>query len=343
MTLSCVRALGGEGGVCSGAMQSIYNRIADSFRLKPAAIPGGWYNASDHRAHSPTGKAMPHADRPRFETLAIVGVGLIGGSIGLAARRFGAARHIIGVGRRQASLDEALAVGAIDEACLAPEDAGPRANLMVFCTPVDQIAHQVLAVAPRCAPGTLLTDGGSTKAGIVRSVEGKLPDGVAFVGSHPLAGSEKRGPRFADALLFKDRVTVLTPTARSDPDAVEKIAGFWRALGSRVKVMTPEDHDRALALTSHLPHLLATALSGILPGELRELAAGGFRDTTRIAAGDPSVWTGIFLQNRGAVLEALDKLQARLSILQQLIQAGDRAALDELLAQANTNRDALGS
>jgi prephenate dehydrogenase len=278
-----------------------------------------------------------------IDTLTIVGVGLIGGSIGLAAKRRGVARRVLGVGRRQASLDEALAVGAIDAAFLDPAPAVHQAQLTVFCTPVDQIADQVLALAPGCSPGTLLTDAGSTKAGIVNAVDGQLPEGIAFVGSHPLAGSEKKGPRFASPDLFHGRLTLITPAPRTDPGAVERIASFWKALGSQVRVMPPEEHDRALAFTSHLPHLAAAALAGILPPELYELCATGFRDTTRVAAGDPDLWSAIFAQNRSAMIAAVDALQACLVEYKRALIDRDRAALDTLLAQAKRTRDALGS
>jgi prephenate dehydrogenase len=279
----------------------------------------------------------------KIDTLTIVGVGLIGGSLGLAARRRGLAGRVLGVGRRPASLDEALRIGAIDEGSLDLAAAVQRAEVAVFCTSVDDIAPQVLAAAPGCAPGTLLTDAGSTKAAIVQAVEGRLPAGVAFVGAHPLAGSEKRGPAHARADLFQDRVTVLTPTARTDPTALERARAFWQALGCRVLVMSPEDHDQALALTSHLPHLLASALAGLLPPALSELTATGFRDGTRVAAGDPALWTGILLQNRAALVEAVGLLQERVSDFQRALLAQDRTALGALLTQGKKVRDALGN
>jgi prephenate dehydrogenase len=286
---------------------------------------------------------MPQAVEQNVSTLTILGVGLIGGSIGLAAKQRGLARRVLGVGRQQRSLDEALAVGAIDEAHLDAATAVRDADLVVFCTPVDRIAEQVVALADSYRPGAVLTDAGSTKAAIVHGIDGKLPTTVAFVGSHPLAGSEKKGARFAEARLFEGRVTVLTPTARTDPATVERVSAFWQALGSRVKVMTPEAHDRALALTSHLPHLLASALAGLLPAELRELTATGFRDTTRVAGGDPALWTAIFAQNRAAVGEALSQLQDRLQKFRDALHDGDWSLIDELLAQAKRNRDALGT
>jgi prephenate dehydrogenase len=279
----------------------------------------------------------------RIQTLTIVGVGLIGGSIGLAARRRGLAAHVIGVGRQQASLDQAVAVGAIDETSLDVIEAVRRSEVAVFCTPVDRIAEQILAAAPLCNRGTLLTDAGSAKAAIVHAIDGQLPNEVAFVGSHPLAGSEKRGPGFAEANLFEGRVTIVTPTPHTAPSSLEQTKAFWEALGSEVLFMSPEEHDRALAMTSHLPHLTASALASILPPELYKLTASGFRDTTRVAAGDPALWTGIFLQNRAAMVDALGAFKARLMELKQAIIADDRAALDALLAQAKRTRDALGN
>ncbi|HKI30705.1 MAG TPA: prephenate dehydrogenase/arogenate dehydrogenase family protein [Gemmataceae bacterium] len=279
----------------------------------------------------------------RIGTLTIVGVGLIGGSIGLAARRRGLAGRVIGVGRQPATLERARQLGAIDEACLDLADAVRRADVAVFCTPVTLIAEQVRAAAPGCAAGTLLTDAGSTKGSIVRALDGHLPPGVSFVGSHPLAGSEKRGPEHADADLFQGRVTVVTPAPGTDRAAVERTVAFWQALDSRVLLMGPEEHDRALAMTSHLPHLVASALAGILPPELRELTASGFRDTTRVAAGDPSLWTGIFLQNRAALIDSLGILQEQVNQFQTALQAGDPAAIDALLARGKRSRDALGN
>jgi prephenate dehydrogenase len=286
---------------------------------------------------------MQTAERMKIATLTIVGVGLIGGSIGLAARRRGLAERILGAGRQAESLQRARAVGAIDEGFLDLNTAVQQADVAVFCTPVDRIAEQVLASAAGCRPGTLLTDAGSTKAAIVQAVEGRLHDGVAYVGSHPLAGSEKRGPEHARADLFQGRLTVVTRTLRTDPEAVERTAAFWRALGCRVRFMSPEEHDRALALTSHLPHLLASALAGILPPDLHELTATGFRDTTRVASGEPGLWTGIFEQNGQALLEALQALEQRVAGFRRALEAGDRRAVDDLLAQGKRIRDALGS
>ena len=279
----------------------------------------------------------------RLHVLTIVGVGLIGGSIGLAARRRGLVPRVRGVGRNQASLDRARALGAIDETFLDLDRAVAGADLVVFCTPVDRIAAQALEAAPHCSPGAVLTDAGSTKATIIHAVEGKLPAGVTFVGSHPLAGSEKRGPEAADVNLFQDRWTVLTPTETTDSAALGRVAAFWHGLGSRTRIMSPEDHDRALALTSHLPHLVASALAGLLPNEWRELTASGFRDTTRTAAGDPALWSAIFDHNRPALLAALSRLEDRLREFHAALVTADHVAVFDLLAHAKEVRDALGS
>lgn len=278
-----------------------------------------------------------------FSTITIVGVGLIGGSVGLAAKKRRLVERVHGLGRNADSLERARQCGAIDAAFLDPSAAVADANLVVLCTPVDQIARQALDYGPRCRPGTLLTDAGSTKGTIVSAIEGKLPAGIQFVGSHPLAGSEKRGPDFADADLFQNRWTIVTRTERTDAAALEKICAFWQGLGARVRVMDPAEHDRALALTSHVPHLLAAALAGTLPPEYRELAATGFRDTTRIAAGDPALWTAIFQHNRDGVLAQLALVEENLACYRQALARQDWAAVETLLAQAKKVRDALGS
>ena len=189
----------------------------------------------------------------------------------------------------------------------------------------------------------MLTDAGSTKGAIVATLEEHLPSGIAFVGSHPLAGSEKRGPEHADAGLFEGRWTVVTRTPRTDAAALQKTVTFWQALGARVKIMTPDDHDRALALTSHLPHLIAAALVGMVPAELSDLTATGFRDTTRIAAGDAGLWTAIFSHNRDAVLEALDSLDGRLDEFRKALENRDWTSMEAHLARAKQVRDALGT
>jgi prephenate dehydrogenase len=277
-----------------------------------------------------------------LDTLTIVGVGLIGGSVGLAARARGVARQVIGVGRSAATLDTAVRIGAITAGTCDLAGAARQSDLILVCTPVDQIAGHVRAAAAACRPGTLLTDAGSTKDAIVRALDGALPPGVAFVGGHPLAGSEKHGPEHARADLFDGRLVILTPTAQTDADAVERAGSFWKRLGARVLLLSPQDHDDALAVTSHLPHLAAAALANALPDHLHDLTATGFRDTTRVAAGDPDLWTAIFAQNRGAVLAALARLAEHLAAYRDALEHNDMTTLRRLLAHAKTVRDDLG-
>jgi prephenate dehydrogenase len=276
----------------------------------------------------------------RVTTLAIVGVGLLGGSIALAARRRQLAERILGVDHPSAR-EQALRLELIDEA-VELRTAAATADLLIFCTPVDCLAAQILAAAPACRAGCLLTDVGSTKAEIVRTVESHLPPGVAFVGSHPLAGSEKNGSEHARAALFDQRLVIVTPTPRTEPASVERIAAFWRALGATVRVMDPEVHDRALALTSHLPHVVASALASVLTPDLFSLTATGFRDTTRLAASNSALWTAILSANSSAVLQAIDRYSEQLANYRAALAANDRAALEALLAQGKQNKDALG-
>jgi len=283
----------------------------------------------------------PHKDAK--PVLGIVGVGLIGGSIGLAARRSGKFGDLVGAGRNPGKLAKAKSLGCIDEGHGDLGVLARRADVIVFCTPVDQIVAQVISIAGQCKPGTLITDAGSTKALIVAEVEEHLPEHVEFIGSHPLAGSEKTGAEYARSDLFDKRLTIITPTERT-PAAVERRAEeFWTSLGSRVARLSPEEHDRALAMTSHLPHLLASALAGILPKELHEFTANGFRDTTRVAAGEPALWAPIFLHNQIELIEAALGLQHRLIEFTEALLAANEPALTRLLADGKKVRDDLGS
>jgi prephenate dehydrogenase len=277
-----------------------------------------------------------------FDTLSIVGVGLLGGSVGLAAKGRRLVGRVVGVGRDPEKLAAARAAGVIDDtATLA--DAARRSDLMVFCTPVDRIAGEVVEAAAVCRPGTLLTDVGSTKGAIVAAVAGRLPAGVHFVPSHPMAGSEKKGAAHARADLFDGRVTVVTPSADTDPAAAERVAAFWKALGSRVVTLPPAEHDTAVAYISHLPHAVSAALAAVADPSYLPLAAGGFRDTTRIAAAAPGIWEPIFRTNRDAVLESADRFAARFDEFRRLLRADDGPGLVRWLSEGKRVRDALGS
>jgi prephenate dehydrogenase len=244
------------------------------------------------------------------------------------------------VDRDETHRRRALELGLVDE--VSPELAGvaERADVVVACTPVDCIAAGLIEAARCCPTDTLLTDVGSTKVGIVRAVEEALSAEHLFVGSHPLAGSEKRGPEHADGWLFEGRLVIVTPTPRTNPLAVERATAFWGALGARVRRMPPEEHDRGVALSSHLPHLVASALAGVLPPALAELAASGFRDTTRLASGDPGLWTAICSHNREFLLEALGRFAGRLEDFRQALEAGDGRRLFELFQQGKQARQA---
>jgi cyclohexadieny/prephenate dehydrogenase len=280
----------------------------------------------------------------RLDTLTIVGVGLIGGSVGLAAKSRGVARRVVGVGRDERTLARAVAVEAIDSFTTNLSEGAAAADLVVVCTPVDRIADDVLTAATTAPPRSVVTDAGSTKGNIVRNLNGKLTSTAApFVGSHPLAGSEKKGAAHARADLFADRLVVVTPTEGTDLEAVSVVELFWQSLGARVVRMDPFEHDAALAVTSHLPHAAASGLAGVTPVEWLALTAGGFRDATRIAGADPELWAAIFEANRDAVLAAADRFAERMAEFRRVLAAGDRHGLVRWLAEGKKVRDALGS
>jgi cyclohexadieny/prephenate dehydrogenase len=278
-----------------------------------------------------------------FDQITIVGVGLIGGSVGLAAKARGVARRVVGVGRDPANLQAAVRRGAIDRFTTDQAEGVRGSSLVVFCTPVDRIADQVIEAANHCEPGTLLSDAGSTKAQIVRQVDRHIRDGVHFVGAHPIAGSEKRGVEHSRVDLFVDRVTIVTPSTFTDESAQFNVMDFWAALGSRVVTMNPETHDEVVAEVSHLPHVVAAAVAGATDVDLLPVTGGGFRDVTRIAAGDPWLWAAIFEANRDAVLTALRQFTTRLDEFRRMLEAGDRDGLVRWLSEGKQVRDALGT
>ena len=283
-----------------------------------------------------------------YDTVAIVGVGLIGGSIGMALRERKLARNVVGIGRRQANLDVARQVGAIDHGVTSLTTGVSQAQLIVVATPVDTIAEKVIQAAAACPAGSLITDAGSTKERIVAAVDSGLAgrrSGPRFVGSHPLAGDHRTGPQHARSDLFDDRTVVVTPTNLTRPAAVTEVIGFWQSLGADVRTMTTSEHDAALAMTSHLPHLLAAALAAATPKVLLPLAASGWRDTTRVAGGDPKLWQPIFATNRQHVLESFDRLSEVLANIRETLEQGDYESLTQILeqaAQTKRDRDALG-
>lgn len=279
----------------------------------------------------------------RFQTVAIVGVGLIGGSVGLGLRRRGLAEHVVGIGRRQASLRIARRAGAVTSTTIDLVKGVAEAELVVICTPVGRIVEDARRAAEHAPRGTLITDAGSTKEQIVAALDEGLPRECRFLGSHPLAGGEKTGPMHAKPDLFEGRVAILTPTKNTRAEDFDRLEAFWTALGSVVIQMPPEEHDRALALTSHLPHAVAAALASLVPERLFRLSGAGLLDTTRIASGDVALWKQIFLQNRRNVLGALEQLLRVLGEFRAGLEQGEEAPLERILTLAKKNRDALGS
>jgi prephenate dehydrogenase len=280
---------------------------------------------------------------PTWDTVAIVGVGLIGGSIGMALRERKLAKKVVGIGRRAGSLKEAKELGAITTTALSIEEGVADADVVVVCTPVGQIAEHALQVAAACGEKTLITDAGSTKAAIVAKVQAELPRGRRFVGSHPLAGSEKSGAAFARGDLFEGRVVVVTPTKQTKEDDSQETCDFWSGLGATVLVMSPTAHDKALAGTSHVPHLIASAAAASTEKSDLPLAASGWRDLTRIAAGDAELWTQILLENQTHVLKSLARFEKKVEAFRAALERGDRRKILQLLTEGKSVRDALGN
>lgn len=279
-----------------------------------------------------------------WDKVAIVGVGLIGASIGLALRQRKLAREIIGISRRDSTLRAAKRRGAINRATTDVSAGVEDAQLIIICTPVETITEQARAAVLSCREGALISDVGSTKEEIVFSLDQAFahhnPRRALFVGSHPMAGSEKTGPQHAQADLFEGCVTVVTPSSHTHPRASTLISKFWKSLGSKVIRLAPKEHDQAVAAISHLPHLVASMLAVTTPPSALPLAAGGWRDTTRVASGNPYLWQQILSQNRFNILQALDKFSRELSEFRRALTYNDRTKLEELLQHAKTIRDA---
>ena len=291
--------------------------------------------------HSSSAAPNLRTSHCRFDTLAIVGVGLLGGSIALAARQCGIVRRVIGVGRTTARLEQAREANVLDDISTDLIAAGSLADLVIFATPVNLIVAGVREVAATCRPRTLITDVGSTKGHLCRELSSRLPDAATFIGSHPLAGSEKQGWEHSRADLFEGRVCVVTPTGASSRYEVARLTEFWQAIGMSVVEMTPEAHDLALAQTSHVPHVVASALARTLADNNRSLAATGFADTTRIAAGDPNVWVPILLDNRDAVLASLDEFSSQVATIREALIRSDADEIRRLWEHGKNIREQL--
>jgi cyclohexadieny/prephenate dehydrogenase len=280
-----------------------------------------------------------------FSKVALLGVGLIGSSMAYAMRRAGLAAHIAGYAHREETREKARALGFADtlhdDVCAAVRDA----DLVVLATPVGAFGALAKEMAGDLKPGAILSDVGSVKTAVVRDVGPFVPDGVHFIPAHPIAGTEQSGPDAGFAELFDGRWCILTPPPGADGHAVETLQSFWQRLGSNVEVMDPRHHDLVLAITSHVPHLIAYNIVGtaadletVTESEVIKYSAGGFRDFTRIAASDPTMWRDVFLNNREAVLEMLGRFNEDLSALQRAIRWGDGDMLFNLFTRTRAIR-----
>jgi prephenate dehydrogenase len=282
----------------------------------------------------------------RLKTLAVIGVGLIGGSFALALRRAGAVSQVIGFDRDAAALERAAALGVIDTAGGSISEAAESADLVVIAVPVRAIAPVLRDVASAMQPGAVITDVGSTKAQVVQMAREELRERFPrFVPGHPIAGRETSGVDAALVDLFRGARVVLTPAPETAADALDLVRGAWEAVGGRVATMAAEEHDRIFAAVSHLPHLLSFALVSEIAGRdnaeaLFGFAAGGFRDFTRIAASSPEMWRDIALQNREALLAELDRYGAQLAVFRALIEKGEGPGLERLMSEARSARHA---
>ena len=279
-----------------------------------------------------------------FDRVAIIGVGLIGGSFALALRRAGAAREIVGVGRTRATLARAVALGIVDAATVDIADALQACDLVLIAAPVAQTERILESLAAHLAPATIVTDAGSTKCGVIAAARRALGDKVAqFVPGHPIAGRELNGPDAALADLYDGKRVLLTPLTENDATTVARVRAAWETCGARVDTMAPDRHDAVLAAVSHLPHMLAYVLVAQIAeasdSALKfDLAGGGFRDFTRIAASSPEMWRDIALANRNALLAEVDDYRGRLDAIRAWIADGDGPSLEALFSLASDAR-----
>ncbi len=280
-----------------------------------------------------------------FERVALIGIGLIGSSLAHVIRRETLANHIAGFAKSEETRKTAVELGLVDSIHRTAAAAVENADLVILCVPVGACGAIAQEISSALKPGCTVTDVGSVKAAVVRDVAPHIPAGVHFIPGHPIAGTEQSGPASGFAELFVNRWCILTPLPGSDASAVARLENFWHRCGSNVELMTPEHHDLVLAITSHLPHLIAyntvaTAadLEEVTNSEVIKYSAGGFRDFTRIAASDPTMWRDVFLNNREAVLEMLGRFSEDLSALQRAIRWGDGETLFNLFSRAREVR-----
>jgi prephenate dehydrogenase len=282
----------------------------------------------------------------QFNKVAIIGIGLLGGSLGRALRESGLASRVVGHVRRPATIDECRRVGATDHTTLDLAEAVSGADLVVLCTPIGQMGSIALQMRPHLAPDAVVTDVGSVKQSVIDAVEPVLNGtGASFVGAHPMAGSERTGVLASDAALYQGRRCVLTPTLSTSPAALARVTQLWRSVGARTLEMTAAQHDACVARSSHLPHVLAAILAhhvldpGQPPG-VSDLCATGFKDTTRIASGSPEMWRDIALANRPALRDALAGWDRELRAFSDALDNSDGTAIERFLTDARNRREA---
>jgi cyclohexadieny/prephenate dehydrogenase len=280
-----------------------------------------------------------------FERIALIGLGLIGSSLAHVVRREKLARHIAGHAQSQKTRAKAVELGLVDSIHATAAEAVRGADLVILCVPVGANRAVAEEIGPEIEPGAIVTDAGSVKGSVIADVGPYLKPGVQFIPGHPVAGTEHTGPEAGFAELFENRWVILTPLPGADPDAVDRLKTFWAACGSNIEIMDAEHHDLVLAITSHIPHLIAYNIVGtaahlgeVTQREVIKFSAGGFRDFTRIAASDPVMWRDVFLNNRDAVLEMLGRFNEDLTALQRAIRYGDGEALYKLFDHTRTLR-----
>jgi len=282
-----------------------------------------------------------------FKRMAVIGVGLIGGSLARVLREKGAVDEIVGIGRGEANLKRGVELGVLDRYSLDPREGVRGADLVFVATPVCTIPAVVAEIAPYLSPGCIVTDGGSVKEFVVNACEPLMPPGTFFVGGHPIAGTEHSGVEASFATLYQGKRCIVTPTGNTDAAALEKVVELWTIAGSAVPLMDPVQHDRVVAAISHLPHMVAYSLVNAVDGydrfggDLLSFSAGGFRDFTRIASSDPVMWRDIALTNREAILETMDFFTGYLEKLRDLIEAEDAAGLEWFFLNSKQKRDAI--
>jgi cyclohexadieny/prephenate dehydrogenase len=280
-----------------------------------------------------------------FERIALIGIGLIGSSIARFVRRDGLARHIFACARTEATLAKVRELAIADSTTLDPAEAAKDADLVIICSPVGTYGEIAKRIGPVLKAGAIVSDVGSVKKVAIDAIQPHLPPGVHLVPGHPVAGTENSGPESGFDTLFEGRWFLMTPPAGTDQTAIDRLAELWRRSGSMIDIMDAEHHDHVLAITSHIPHLIAYTIVGTatdledhVKSEVIKYSASGFRDFTRIAASDPIMWRDIFLNNRGAVLEMLGRLTEDLTRLQRAIRVGDGKTLQDLFTRTREIR-----